>query len=157
MSSLQLVVFLRTNKERVLTMRACSNIPGKYRHFRSGRKVFFLKRVVSGEGFVFFYSNFYPDQPCINIFYLDVSCEASTQCKRFPLPKIQHSGQYTESTAARWLKSLGFKHSRVQRGICIDRHKRPDVVASRTEFINYIYTEILPYILHCKSLWWKLI
>jgi hypothetical protein len=42
---------------------------------------------------------------------------------------------YHDSTIYRWLHVLGYKHRRVTKGIYIDGHERPDVVAYRADFL----------------------
>ena len=49
--------------------------------------------------------------------------------------------------AVRWLKKIGFSLNHVQKGVYVDGHKQLDVVASHNEFINYMFTQVLPYVL----------
>lgn len=62
----------------------------------------------------------------------------------FLFPSLEIEDTIHESTAVRWLKKLGFTVSRVQKGVYVDGHERKDVVAARTEFINYLDTQVLP-------------
>ncbi|KAL4246959.1 hypothetical protein AB1N83_014398 [Pleurotus pulmonarius] len=60
-------------------------------------------------------------------------------------PSLEIEDTISESTAARWLKKLGFRLLRVQKGIYVDGHERDDVVESRKQFLDYIYTKVLPF------------
>ena len=42
---------------------------------------------------------------------------------------------YHDATIYRWLRILGYKHRRVTKGIYLDGHERPDVVAYRRDFL----------------------
>jgi hypothetical protein len=64
----------------------------------------------------------------------------------FLLPQLKISETISLSTAVRWLKKLGFSMRRVMKGIYVDGHERPDVVAARQEFINYMYHSVLPFV-----------
>jgi hypothetical protein len=50
----------------------------------------------------------------------------------------------SETTAVRWLKKLGFKLSRVQKGVYVDGHERADVVEARKKLITYMEKEVFP-------------
>ena len=50
----------------------------------------------------------------------------------------------SETTAVRWLKKLGFKLSRVQKGVYVDGHERVDVVDARRKLIAYMEKEVFP-------------
>ncbi|TFK67503.1 hypothetical protein BDN72DRAFT_913924 [Pluteus cervinus] len=63
----------------------------------------------------------------------------------FLLPELEIDQTISESTAVRWLKKLGFSLCRVQKGIYVDGHERKDVVKSRQSFVNYLYTQVLPF------------
>jgi len=65
----------------------------------------------------------------------------------FLLPELKIQDTISESTAVRWLKKIGFSLNRVQKGVYVDGHERPDVVASRNDFISYMFTQVLPYVL----------
>jgi hypothetical protein len=62
----------------------------------------------------------------------------------FLLPSLNIEDTISESTAVRWMKKMGFKLSRVRKGIYVDGHERKDVVESRDTFINYLYHSVLP-------------
>ena len=51
------------------------------------------------------------------------------------------------------MKKLGFKLSRVQKGVYVDGHERPDVVEARKKFINYMETYVFPYVLYMLDLY----
>ncbi len=62
----------------------------------------------------------------------------------FLFPELKIEDTISESTAVRWLKKLGFSLCRVRKGVYVDGHERPDVVKVREEFINYLFTRVLP-------------
>jgi hypothetical protein len=62
----------------------------------------------------------------------------------FLLPSLQLEDSISEATAVRWLSKLGFKLSRVQKGVYVDGHERPDVVEARRVFIDYMEKEVFP-------------
>lgn len=64
----------------------------------------------------------------------------------FLLPALKIEGSISESTAVRWLKKMGFRLARVQKGVYVDGHERADVVESRDKFLEYIWLQILPYV-----------
>lgn len=64
----------------------------------------------------------------------------------FLLPELKIEKTISESTTVRWLKKLGFSKCRVQKGVYVDRHERDDVVKACTELINYLYTQVLPWV-----------
>jgi ribosomal protein S18 acetylase RimI-like enzyme len=57
---------------------------------------------------------------------------------QFLLPTLGIESEISESTALRWLKKLGFKLCRVQKGIYVDGHERDDVIKARKEMIDYL-------------------
>ncbi|KAJ7834295.1 hypothetical protein B0H13DRAFT_223307 [Mycena leptocephala] len=63
----------------------------------------------------------------------------------FLLPELKIANTISESTAVRWLKRLGFRLARVQKGVYVDGHERPDVVKSREELIEYLWLKIFPF------------
>ncbi|KAJ7586334.1 hypothetical protein C8J56DRAFT_891253 [Mycena floridula] len=63
----------------------------------------------------------------------------------FLFPKLNIVGKICESSAIRWLKKLGFRLSRVQKGVYVDGHERKDVVKARDALINYLETQVLPF------------
>jgi hypothetical protein len=63
----------------------------------------------------------------------------------FLLPKLKINATISESTAVRWLKRLGFRLARVQKGVYVDGHERPDVVESREKMIEYLWLHIFPF------------
>ncbi|KAF9016275.1 hypothetical protein BDZ89DRAFT_920736, partial [Hymenopellis radicata] len=63
----------------------------------------------------------------------------------FLFPELCVEDGISISTATRWLKKLGYKLSRYQKGIYFDGHERTDVVKKREELLTYLYLEILPY------------
>ena len=69
----------------------------------------------------------------------------------FLLPELKIEETISESTAVRWLKRMGFRLARVQKGVYVDGHERPDVVESRKKFIDYIWLKILPWVHVDKS------
>lgn len=62
----------------------------------------------------------------------------------FLLPDLSIEETISESTASRWMKKLGFRLVRVCKGVYVDGHERPAVVKARREFIDYLYTHVLP-------------
>ncbi len=62
----------------------------------------------------------------------------------FLMPSLQLEDSISEVTAVHWLTKLGFKLSRVQKGMYVDGHERPDVVEARWVFIDYMEKEIFP-------------
>lgn len=50
---------------------------------------------------------------------------------KFLLPSLRLEDSISEATAVRWLMKLGFKLSRVQKGVYVDGHEQPDVVEAR--------------------------
>jgi hypothetical protein len=46
----------------------------------------------------------------------------------FLFPSLDMEDTISETTAVRWLKKLGFKLSRVQKGVYVDGHEYVDVV-----------------------------
>jgi hypothetical protein len=63
---------------------------------------------------------------------------------KFLLPSLRLEDSISEATAVRWLTKLGFKLSRVQKGVYVDGHERPDVVEARQVFIDYMEKEVFP-------------
>lgn len=63
---------------------------------------------------------------------------------KYLLPSLGIENEIGESTAVRWLKKLGFKLCRVQKGVYVDGHERPDVVEARKKFIEYMEKEVFP-------------
>ncbi|KAJ7675039.1 hypothetical protein B0H17DRAFT_1207904 [Mycena rosella] len=63
----------------------------------------------------------------------------------FLLPQLKIEDTISESTAVRWLKKMGFRLARVQKGVYVDGHEQPDIVESRDKFIEYIWLKILPF------------
>lgn len=61
---------------------------------------------------------------------------------KFLLPSLQLGDSISDATAIRWLTKLGFKLSRVQKGVYVDGHERPDVVESRQVFIDYMEKKV---------------
>ena len=51
------------------------------------------------------------------------------------------------------MKKLGFKLSRVQKGVYVDGHEQPDVVEARKKFINYMETYVFPYVFYMLDLY----
>jgi hypothetical protein len=62
----------------------------------------------------------------------------------FLLPSLDIDDTISETTAVRWLKKLGFKLSRVQKGVYVDGHEHVDVVDARNKFIAYMEKEVFP-------------
>lgn len=62
----------------------------------------------------------------------------------FLLPSLNIESTISEITAVRWLKKLGFKLRKVEKGVYVDGHEREDVVKSRHDFIEYMYTDVFP-------------
>jgi hypothetical protein len=50
----------------------------------------------------------------------------------------------SETMAVCWLKKLGFKLSRVQKGVYVDGHEHIDVVDACKKLITYIEKEVFP-------------
>lgn len=63
---------------------------------------------------------------------------------QFLLPTLGIESEISESTAIRWLKKLGFKLRRVQKGIYVDGHECDDVIKACKEMINYLEKEVFP-------------
>ena len=61
---------------------------------------------------------------------------------KFLLPSLRLEDSISEATAVRWPTKLGFKLSRVQKGVYVDGHERPDVVEARRVFIDYMEKEV---------------
>jgi hypothetical protein len=62
----------------------------------------------------------------------------------FLLPELKIEETISESTAMRWLKRMGFRLARVQKGVYVDGHERPDVVESRDKLIEYLWLHVFP-------------
>jgi hypothetical protein len=62
----------------------------------------------------------------------------------FLFPSLNIEDTISETTAVRWLKKLGFKLSRVQKGVYVDGHECVDVVDACKKFIAYIEKEVFP-------------
>ncbi|KAI0245283.1 hypothetical protein BJV78DRAFT_1158807 [Lactifluus subvellereus] len=67
---------------------------------------------------------------------------------QFLLPTLGIELEISESTAVQWLKKLGFKLCRVQKGIYVDGHEHEDVIKARKELIDYLEKD-------CPSVWQK--
>src|SRR5882762_8970599 len=65
---------------------------------------------------------------------------------QFLLLSLEIKSEISETTAVRWLKKLGFKLRRVQKGVFIDGHEREDVVKARTKMIEHLYKDIFPWV-----------
>ncbi|KAF8987579.1 hypothetical protein BDQ17DRAFT_1334979 [Cyathus striatus] len=63
----------------------------------------------------------------------------------FLFPSLGIEDTIGETTAAAWLKRLGFRMSCVRKGVYVDGHERPDVIVSRDEFLNFVHTQVLPF------------
>ena len=63
---------------------------------------------------------------------------------QFLFPSLGIESEIGEITAVCWLKKLGFKLWKVSKGIYVDGHEREDVVQACRDFIQYMYTEVLP-------------
>ena len=63
---------------------------------------------------------------------------------QFLLPTLGIESEISESTAVRWLKKLGFKLRRVQKGVYVDGHEREDVIKAREEMIGYLEKDVFP-------------
>jgi len=50
----------------------------------------------------------------------------------------------SETMAVCWLKKLGFKLSRVQKGVYVDGHEHIDVVDACKKLIAYMEKEVFP-------------
>ncbi len=61
---------------------------------------------------------------------------------KFLLPSLRLEDSISEATAVRWLTKLGFKLSRVQKGVYVDGHERPDMIEARQVFIDYMEKEV---------------
>ena len=69
-------------------------------------------------------------------------CKLCRYVNKSLIPKLQIEDTISETTAVCWLKKLGFKLSRVQKGVYVDGHEQPDVVEARKKFINYMETNV---------------
>lgn len=63
---------------------------------------------------------------------------------QFLLPTLGIESEISESTAVRWLKKLGFKLRRVQKGVYVDGHEREDVIKARKDMIDYLEKDVFP-------------
>ncbi|KAJ7472095.1 hypothetical protein FB451DRAFT_1471312 [Mycena latifolia] len=57
----------------------------------------------------------------------------------FLFPELEIEDTIGVTTATAWLKKLGYRLRRYQKGIYFDGHERPDVVEKRTEFIKDMF------------------
>ncbi|KAJ7939852.1 hypothetical protein B0H13DRAFT_2299891 [Mycena leptocephala] len=62
--------------------------------------------------------------------------QITTLCQRAPLSELEIDETIGVTTATAWLKKLGYRLRRYQKGIYYDGHERPDVVQKRNEFIK---------------------
>ena len=60
--------------------------------------------------------------------------------------KSRYSGKIRCRTAQPWLKKLSFSWRKVQKGVYVDRHERPDVVRYRQEVFLPAFNEIRPFL-----------
>lgn len=67
-----------------------------------------------------------------------------TYVNKFLFPSLEIEDTISESTAVRWLKKMGFRLSRVQKGVYVDGHERADVVESRQQFVDYMFSNVIP-------------
>lgn len=61
---------------------------------------------------------------------------------QFLLPSLGIESEISETTAVCWLKKLGFKLHRVQKGVFVDGHEHEDVVKAQTKMIEHLYKDI---------------
>lgn len=54
-------------------------------------------------------------------------------------PELEIDDTIGVTTATAWLKKLGYRLRRYQKGVYYDGHERPDVVQKRNEFIKDIF------------------
>jgi hypothetical protein len=72
---------------------------------------------------------------------------------QFLLPTLGIESEISESTAVRWLKKLGFKLRRVQKGVYVHGHEREDVIKAREEMIDYLEKDVFRWVALLFYLW----